>query len=469
MLPDLKRVHCIGIGGIHVGAVAKLLRSRGVLISGTDTVEHELTQDLRKHGVDVKIGHDASHLPSETDTVIYSHAVPEDNPELVAAEEKGIPCFDTHTFLGQLFEGKDQIVVTGTHGKSTTTSLLGVALEAIGADPTVVLGTKIASFPDGNLRVGSPDLLVVEGDEYKRHVLSYEPKILILNNIEYDHPDAFKDLDAYRAMFSELIELVRDGGIIVYNADDAECVKLIESKIDFLKEREVSILSVGKDQGVIRFANPAVIDGMWRSSLRAMSSDYLDFDLQIPGEMNIRNAAMAITGTVAFNDEADLEKIKGAFATFPGCWRRFERVGVFNGAQIISDYGHHPTEVKATLDAAKKTYPDQRIVLCYQPHHRNRTKGLFHEFLTSFDQADVVLMSEIYDVPGREAKEDAAVSSQQIVDAIKEEDSNRQIEFVGALDSTEQRLREAIQPNDIVILMGAGTVDQLARKLVMNG
>jgi UDP-N-acetylmuramate--alanine ligase len=463
---DYKRVHCIGMGGIHVGAVAKLLKAGDVLVSGSDAVEHELTNDLRASGFDVKIGHGAENVGEGVEAVVYSHAVPEDNPELAEARRRGIDTYDTHAFLAKMFEGKDQIVVTGTHGKSTTTAMLGAALMAVKANPTVVVGTKCSVFSDGNLQIGSEDLLIVEGDEYRRHVLEYDPKILVLNNIEYDHPDAFADMDAYAAMFRELIGKVRTGGVMVFNADDERCADLIKAKMDWLKERRVSVISVGRDRGMIRFAKPHADKGRWASSLKAMNSEYLDFELTVPGEMNVRNAAMAMTAAVAYRDDASTGDIVKALEKFPGCWRRFERVGSLNGAVVISDYGHHPTEIKETLKAARAAYPDRRIVLCYQPHHRNRTRGLFSEFVTAFDEADVLLLSEIYDVPGREAQEDADVSSSQIVEAIKKNDPDRAVEFVGDLASTEKRLRETVRDGDIVIVMGAGTIDGVVRKIV---
>jgi UDP-N-acetylmuramate--alanine ligase len=465
---DYKRVHCIGIGGIHVSAVAKLLKAGGVSVSGSDAAEHELTNDLRKAGFDVKIGHGAENVGKDVEVVVFSHAVPEDNPELVEAKKRGIGTYDTHAFLAKMFKGRDQIVVTGTHGKSTTTAMLGAALMAVKANPTVVVGTKCSVFSDGNLQIGSEDLLIVEGDEYRRHVLEYDPKILVLNNVEFDHPDAFADMDAYAAMFRELIGKVRTGGVIVFNADDERCAGLVKSELDSLKEREGSVISVGRDAGMIRFAKPHADKGRWASSLKAMNSEYLDFELTVPGEMNVRNAAMAITAAVGYDVDANPGDIAAALEKFPGCWRRFERVGSLNGAIVISDYGHHPTEIKETLKAARAAYPDRRIVLCYQPHHRNRTKGLFGEFVTAFDGADALLMSEIYDVPGRESKEDADVSSSQIVEAIKKNDPDRAVEFVGDLASTEKRLRGVIRPGDLVLLMGAGTIDGVARRIVAS-
>lgn len=469
-MQSYQSVHCIGIGGIHVSAVAKLLKARGVFVSGSDTVDHGITQELREKGFEISIGHKAENIPEGTEVVVYSHAVPEDNPEIVEAKKRGIELIDTHAFLAKLFEGKDQIVVTGTHGKSTTSSMLGSVLVDAGTNPTVVVGTKVATFPDGNLRIGSEDLLVVEGDEYRQHVLEYDPKILVINNIEFDHPDAFQNEEAYFAMFRELIELVRDNGIVIVNADDDRLLGILKEKIDSLKERNVSLISVGKEQGVVRFSDPVIHDGIWTSRLTAAGSEYLELDLKMPGEMNIRNGMMAVTAAVAFNDEIDLGIVAKSLADFPGCWRRYEHIGEINGISVISDYGHHPTEVAATLQAAKASNPDKRVVLCFQPHHRNRTKGLFEEFVSCFDHADVLLLSEIYDVPGREAKEDADMSSAKLVEAVQKRDAERGIdrivEFVGDLEETKKAIINTLKDGDVLLMMGAGTIDKTAREMV---
>jgi len=464
------RVHCIGIGGIHVGAIAKLLAARGVDVSGSDVVEHDLVREMRAKGFRIAVGHAAENLPEGAEAVVYSHAATDDNPELVEARRRGIPVVDTHAFLALLFEEKDQMIVTGTHGKSTTTSMLGSALIAAGANPTVVVGTKVSSFEDGNVHVGSEDLLVAEGDEYRRHVLSYSPKVLVITNIEFDHPDAFENEDAYIGMFGEALSTVRDGGAVLYNTDDPTSARIIREANDSLAARNVRLIGVGMNDGGARFDEPRVEMGRWISELRIPGFDPITLRSRIPGEMNIRNAAMAAAAALSITGAGKSKEVEQAIAEFPGCWRRFEQIGLFQGAEVISDYGHHPTEISETLKAAKATYPDKRLVLCFQPHHRNRTRGLFDEFVPAFDLADVVLMSEIYDVPGRESAEDANISSSQLIDAIQKRDADfsrtRHVQFVGALTQTESALRSNVREGDILIMMGAGTIDGLARQIV---
>lgn len=464
------RIHCVGIGGIHVSAVAKLLKHRGAIVTGSDAVEHELIHELREQGFEISIGHRASNVPEGTEVVVYSHAVPEDNPELVEAKRRGIEMVDTHAFLASMFEGKDQIVVTGTHGKSTTSTMVGMALMAAGANPTVVVGTKSSVFPEGNLHVGSDDLLVVEGDEYRRHVLSYQPTVLVLNNIEYDHPDAFKTIDEYRAMFEEAFLLIRDKGLLITNADDEACESLVKRHEAELRERGIYIVRVGKNAGDVRFGDIEDEMGGQSASVSVGQASSSRLHILLPGEMNMRNAVMALTATVARADEGSEEAVFTAFAEFPGCWRRFERVGMLNGALIVSDYGHHPTEISETLKAAKSAYPDRRIVLCFQPHHRNRTRGLFDEFIPAFDLADVLFLEEIYDVPGRESAEDASVSSLQLVHAVKERDAksgkSRHVEFISDLETLEAVIRDIASPQDLILVMGAGAIDKVARRVV---
>jgi UDP-N-acetylmuramate--alanine ligase len=464
-----KHVHLIGIGGIHVGAVAKLLSANGVMISGSDAVDHDLVRELRDAGFKIAIGHHADNIPDLAEAVVFSHAVREDNPELIEAKHRGIPTIDTHAFLGMMFEEAKQIVVTGTHGKSTTTSMLGVALSAIGESPTVVVGTKVPSFADGNVRVGREDLLVVEGDEYRCHLLSYQPTILIVTNIEYDHPDAFPTVDSYIGLFRDALEHVRDNGAIIYSTDDRESVKLIQEARQRLGIRGIRVIGLGS-KGQVTISEPTSDRDGWTTELRIGASEALQLHLMIPGAMNARNAVMALLASSVLCTEERLDDLVESLATFPGCWRRFERVGTLNGAIIISDYGHHPTEISETLKAAKLAYPDRRVILCFQPHHRNRTRGLFNDFIPSFDLADVLLLEEIYDVPGRELPEDAGISSSQLVTAVKERDAgfgrDRHVEFIPDLETAEKAIRDIATPQDLIIVMGAGTIDGVARRVV---
>jgi UDP-N-acetylmuramate--alanine ligase len=465
-----KTAHFVGIGGIHVSAVAKLLHARGVSVTGSDAVDHDMIRELRDAGIRVATGHAAANIPDECDVVVYSHAVPEDNPELAEAKRRGIRSFDTHRFLATLFLDREQIVVTGTHGKSTTASLVGLILSASGLDPTVVVGTKVPGFPDGNLRIGREDLLVVEGDEYREHVRSYYPTVMVLNNIELDHTDVYPDLESVMSMFAGAVDQIRDRGTLVYNVDDVNTSALVDAKRESLMSRGIRVLSVGLEKGDIQFSSPHIQNGKWCTHIRK-SSD-LDFNicLSIPGEMNTRNAAMASAAAIALGN-AGQDSIASALADFPGCWRRFERVGETNGALVISDYGHHPTEIAATLKAARQSYPDRRIVLCFEPHQHNRTKHLFRSFIPAFNDADVLIISKIYDVPGRESAEDADISSSDLTRAVAEHDVERGVarEIIEAKDvlDAESVIRRIIKDGDIILVMGAGTIDQVARKLVV--
>lgn len=409
---NIRAAHCIGIGGIHVSAVARLLAHRGARVTGSDAVESDEVTRLRAEGIPVTIGHDAANVPKDVDVVIYSDAVPEDNPERVEAKSRDIPMQDTHRFLGGLFRAARQIVVTGTHGKSTTTAMVGAILTAAGADPTVVVGTRVPGFDQGNLRIGRDDLLVVEGDEYRSHVLSYAPTVLAITNIEWDHPDVFPTFEAYKDLF------------------------------------EKAAASVKPDGTVIR--GPVEIPA--------------DLHPIVPGAMNRQNAALALAACRAFDPLLDLDLAVKTLNAFPGVWRRFERVGDFNGAPVMSDYGHHPTEIRETLAAAREAFPDRRLVLCYEPHQHARTKGLFDDFVEVLKQPDVLVLAEIYDVPGREETAQD-VSSQKLLEAIGSSPTRF---FARDPADAERQLRDLIQPNDVVLVMGAGTIDQTARNLVAS-
>ena len=414
---NIKTAHCIGIGGIHVSAVARLLVAHGATVTGSDAVDGDEITRLRDEGITVTIGHDAANIPQDVDVIIDSDAVPEENPERIEAKTHNIGLFDTHAFLGLLFSNARQVVITGTHGKSTTTAMVGKILEAAGMDPTVVVGTRVPGFPRGNLRIGRDDLLVVEGDEYRSHVLSYRPTILAITNIEWDHPDVFPTFESYKQLFKNAEANLQSGGALI----DA---------------------SSGRDAAQLR--PPA------------------NLQLSVPGEMNRRNAAMALAACRALDPNLDEALAIKTLNAFPGVWRRFERVGEFNGAPVISDYGHHPTEIRETLKAAREAYPDKRLVLCYQPHQHARTKGLFDDFVRALAEPDVLLLAEIYDVPGREEIAQD-VTSKQLLEAIGHSPTRF---YSSSLEDAERQLRSLIQPNDLVLIMGAGTIDQVARSLV---
>ncbi|MFA5936158.1 MAG: UDP-N-acetylmuramate--L-alanine ligase [Patescibacteria group bacterium] len=467
---DVKSAHLIGAGGINMSAVGKLLLAAGVKVSGSDVVESEQTKLLTERGAVISIGESADHIPADCDVVIYTSAAPVTNKERMAAAERKIPEMTNFAFLGDWFSDAKTYVVTGTHGKSTTTAMLGLALERGKMDPTVVVGSKVPGFADGNLRLGKPDLFVVEGDEYARHFLEFHPDGVILNNLELDHTDVFRNIDALIESFHELVSQVKEDGVIVYNVSDERLKRLIETEIETVTARRIRVIAFG-DQNVG--------EDVWRVSSK-QDGDYrvvsiekpgvtYRFNLSIPGHFNAMNAAgaclLARELGVAYAD------LGPAFESFKGIWRRFEFLGEKNEMLIYSDYGHHPTAVAATLKAANESFPERRVLLCFQPHHRNRTKSLFLEFIPSFDGADELVLCEIYDVAGRDATDDADVSSHDLVDAIIRHDADRGItrtvEYAANPEEAVKRVLEMAKPDDIVICMGAGDIDNAIRKAIV--
>lgn len=399
------KIHCLGIGGIGVSALAQLFLSQGKIVTGSDLVESSITQDLEKQGITISPLGDA-------DLIIYSDAVPQDNPERIAARERGIPEMSYAQALGELSKEYKTIVVTGTHGKSTTAAMLGLILEKAGLDPLVVLGTRVPNWKHGNLRLGGGEFLVVEGDDYRDHFLELSPHAVVVTNIEFDHPDYFKDLDHTIESFGKL---VGKSNMVLLNKDDKGCLRL---------------------EG-IRYGK-------------------VDFSLLVPGEFNQYNAGAAAACARELGVGEDV--VKQTLSEFKGVWRRFEIVGDFNGAIVVSDYGHHPSAIGATMKAAREAYPGKRLVLVYQPHQHSRTKRLFNDFVSVLsNSADVIILSEIYAVKGR--MEDHDVNSKDLADEIG-------AQYGGDLEKTEQVVRDTIQPGDVVIVMGAGDIDQVARNLV---
>lgn len=431
MFENVKHVHLIGAGGIGISAVGKYLLAKGIAVSGSDAKRSAITDDLAARGVTIAIGHAAEHIPDECDLVVYTEAAGEDNAERAEAARRGIRQLGHFGFLGELSKTMRTVCVTGTNGKSTTTAMTGKIFEAAGMDPTVFVGSLVPGWELGNLRIGASDILIVEGDEYKQKMVQLSPEVTTITNIEEDHLDVYRDLDHIIATFQQLVDQTLRA--VFVNTDDANSQRLQADTIDSYATSNV--------------------DGV---------------TLQVPGEFNRANAAAAQAAARAFGVADDV--IKKALESYTGIWRRFERVGEVNGATIISDYGHHPTAIRATLAGAKEFFPGRRIVLCFQPHQHSRTKELFNEFTVSFDLADVVVLAEIYGVAGR-TDAAGAVSSLDLVNAMQAaisagSDTARPIEYAKDLAEAEEKIRTHMQPNDVVIIMGAGDVDEVARKLV---
>ncbi len=458
-LETIEKVYFIGIGGIGVSAVAKYFYLNEKDVSGSDKFDSEITDELREMGITVFIGSDVNNFPEKTNLVIYSTAVPEDDPELVKARDKKIPMLSFPQFLAQLSEKKYTIAVTGTHGKSTTTALVGMVLKNAGFEPTVIVGSKAGAFTYGNLEMGMSNILVVEACEYQANMTKINPDIAIVTNIEFDHPDFYENENAVAKAMQEFVNKLPTNGIFIKNYDD----KLVRAK---LNSNTKTVLYGLQEQADISANNIVMRNGSSYFTVTYKGKEGFgdqQMSLHVPGKFNISNALAAVA--VAVEMQVPVASIAKTFENYSGLWRRFEIVGEYNGAKIISDYAHHPTAVKATIDAAREWYPDQKIIVVYQPHQHARTKELFDDFVSAFDKADKVFMSDIYDVAGREEKDFQDISSKKLVSAIKEKNPKLDIEYSGDLNQTQEKITASAQNQDIIIIMGAGDIDTVARNL----
>ncbi len=426
------KLHFVGIGGIGVSALAGYYLSRGFSVSGSDVSSSAITDSLKEKGAEIFIGHKAENLPADAETVIYTAAASKDNPEIVEAQKRGIKVQSYAQALGELTKKMKTITVSGMHGKSTTTAMLGLALERAGLDPTVIVGTKLKEWGGNNFRLGQSDLLVIEADEYDRSLLNYWPQILVLLNLEEEHLDTYKDLDDILKTFGEYASHLPENGWLVANAED------------------LNVNLVAGDRTQVKKFN---------------SQNSAGLNLKVFGKYNIANAnaVLAVCDILGVDKQKAIESLN----EFTGTWRRMEYKGEVNGAKIYDDYGHHPTEIKATLSGAKSLVSgDGRLWIVFQPHQYQRTHLLFEQFVDAFDTADNVILLPIYSVAGRETDEiKKQVSSEKLAQAIAQK-KHRQISYIESFDNAVLYLKEHLKPGDVCLVMGAGDVYKLTAELL---
>ncbi len=461
-LEHLHRVHCIGVGGIGVSAVAKLLRLQGKEVSGSDLQRSEVTEDAERAGVIVR-DEDPSNVAPDLDLLIYTSAAPDTHPEREAAAKFGIPQMSYFEFLGLLSQGRETVAVCGTNGKSTTTAMLGLILEAAGLDPLVIVGSKVTSFPYGNLRAGKGNLFVIEACEHQANFLHLSPKHAVVTNVTEDHLDYYRDLDHIRETFQKFIATLPDDGLLALNADDPVSSSRLKPK-----GRSITY-------GIGRAADYRAVELETRNERQHFAvvrkeppERWEAMSLRVPGHFNVQNALAA--AAMARELGVSAEVIRTALEKFPGIWRRFERVGrTPSGAEVISDYGHHPDAVRATLEAAREFFPGRKILLAFQPHQHDRTRKLFDGFVASFDAADELILSEIYGVAGRMAHA-GEISSKDLVKAALARDRaagrGRSVRYAADLEETRGLAGSMAGKGEIVIVMGAGSIYTIVKKLV---
>lgn len=446
-----KKVHFIGIGGIGMSGVAKILRSRGLEVAGSDVADSAVIEELRGAGVVVNIGQAAENVPVDAEAVVHTSAVPADNPERVEAARRGLSIFSYSAAVGEISREYQTVAISGTHGKSTTTAMLGKILLAAGLDPLILVGTKVRGFSDGNVHLGQGKIFVVEACEHEAQMLRLHPSMIVLSNLENDHLDFYQNWENLRDTFRAYIKKVAPKKIIA-NADDGGLREML---------REVDATFYGTT-GQARLLQRSFFSG-GQQALVAVVDEEKKLILRLPGEFNIYNALAALTA--AINLGVAPEIALAALAEFGGSWRRFENLGEWQGATVISDYGHHPTAVTKTLAAAREFFGVRRIVLVFQPHQHHRTAALYEDFLTAFAEPEVLLLAEIYDVAGRTGEEARAISSARLAEDLHARRGSKETFYLADAAAVEEKLRTIIQTGDVLLIMGAGDIFLLAEKL----
>lgn len=453
-LPDYKKIHCIGIGGIGLSAIAEILISRGYEVSGSDMRESEITERLIDQGAHIYLGHRAKNVEN-VDLIIYSAAVGNDNPELARAAELGIPAITRAQALGLLMaEYENSIAISGTHGKTTTTSMLSLILKAAELEPTILVGGNLAEI-NGNVHIGSSQYFVTEACEYMDSFLNLKPKIEIILNIDSDHLDYFKDIEHIASSFDKFAKLVpEDGVVIAYDANP-----FVKSVIEGLPNAVTFGLNESCDYYAsdIEFDN----DGMPSFSVNHGGKILGRVTLSVPGEHNILNALSAFVCSHILGVDSD--KIVETLENYVGIQRRFDVLGrTSNNIKIIDDYAHHPTEIKATLSAVKNMKHNNLWCL-FQPHTYTRTIALLDEFAESFGDADKVVLAEIY--AARE-KNIYKISSKTLVNKIKEADPTKDVYFFSDFEEMGNFVYNNAEEGDLVLTMGAGDIYKVGEMIL---
>lgn len=445
-LKSVEHIHCIGIGGVGLSAVAFILLDRGLKITGSDMNQNDKTERLIKKGAGIFLGHREKNIEG-ADLVIYSSAVGRDNPELVAAREKGIPTVSRAEMLGCIMEDcTNSVAVAGTHGKTTTTSMLSLILKDAGLDPTVLVGGNLQEI-GGNVRTGGNEYFVTEACEYMDSFLKLKPTTEIILNIDSDHLDYFKDIEHIVQSFEKFASLVpEDGTLYAYDANPF---------VNRVIKDMPNVITFGFNASSTYNAQDVVFDNKGRPTfdIYTKGKKLCTVQLKIPGEHNILNALVATA--CAHRMGVAPETIVSTLQKFKGTKRRFDEVGTTqSGIRIVDDYAHHPTEIKATLAAASKMKKEKTWVV-FQPHTYTRTMALFDEFAGAFSKADVVVLAEIF--AARE-KNVYKISSKALRDRIKEKQSDKEVYYFPSFEEIARFVYNNAGQGDLVITMGAGDV-----------
>ncbi len=448
-----KKIHMIGIGGISMSGIAEILLNWGFTVSGSNNVDSELLHDLSKAGITVYIGHDKKNIIG-ADCVVYSAAINKENPELVYARELGIPTIERSDFLGELTRCyQNTIAISGTHGKTTTTSLVSLCFLEAQKDPSIQVGAIIKEL-NGNYRVGNSENFIIEACEYVESFLKFSPKSEIILNIDNDHLDYYKNLDNIKKAFIKYVKLLPEDGHLIINADDANC-------LDLPTYTKAKAVKYGIENEDVDFSAKNIEfdeNGFPEFDVYKYNEFYEHIKLSIPGRHNVLNALACISLCNTYG--ISKEHIKIALAKFKGADRRFEFKGNVNGAKVYDDYGHHPTEILATAKALKnKQYNKSWVV--FQPHTYSRTYNLLKDFANALTIFDNIIVTDIY--AARETNI-YNISSKDLVDEINKLGKNAI--YISSLEDCAEYLKKNVIKDDIVLTLGAGTVTNIGPMII---
>lgn len=456
----------IGIGGSGLSAIARLLIEKGYQVSGSDLEYSSYASEIEDLGATVYVGHSADQI-SGADYVIRSSAIPEDNVEIQAAIDAHIPVYKRSEFLGKLTAEHMCVAVAGTHGKTTTTAMISWMLTALDQDPSYIIG-GISKNLANNAHAGNGPAFVIEADEYDYMFLGLRPHIAVVTNIEHDHPDCFPTPDDFYQAFVEFAKQIPDSGILLACSDNPQAADLLDMAGEELsiatRTYGLEMLEDGMSPDYV--ANNLSLNetGSYNFDIYYDQSILAEITLQVPGIHNVRNASASVA--VAHILDLPLDNAASAINEFQGTERRFELQGVVSGITIVDDYAHHPTEIQTTLEAARDRYPDRELWAVWQPHTYSRTETLFEEYLTAFDEADHVLVTEIF--ASRESVRDD-FSALQVVQAMKHKDAS----FMKSKSQVVEYLLANIKSGDVVLVLSAGDANlisaQIVERLSLNG
>jgi UDP-N-acetylmuramate--alanine ligase len=454
--PPPSHIHLVGIGGTGLSAIARVLLQKGHRVSGSDRALNALAEALVRDGATIYAGHDAANLAPDVDVVIVTSAVKDENPEITAALARGIPVYKRADIMASLMHGKKVIAVAGSHGKTTTTAMIVHILVVTGKHPSYIVGGTLKTTGTNAAWDEQGDVFVVEADEYDYMFLGLRPDIAVVTNVEWDHPDFFKTPEEFHHAFEQFVDLLPDDGELIACYDDPGAARLIDWQLNTLPYRHVQVYGVEQMTRTVMADNLRTNDkGIEFDIVNPYTDDAWTVQLSVTGKHNVANAMAALLATEYCCFHSNFTETAKAIESFTGTARRFELKGEVDGIAVIDDYAHNPTKIRVTIEAARGRYPDRELWAVWQPHTYSRTQTFMQRYLKAFDQADHVLVTDIYaareqPIPG--------VTSAAFVTQLSHPDARH----TPTLDNAVETLLREVKSPAVILIMSAGDATRIA-------